>query len=127
MGKGQKTITITEDVYSLLRQTFEEKKVRVVGKYDATSFTEYANVLIKKGLTLDNIDGRFEIIDKYENGVEVKDYYKGRSFRVVISKGKVFCESDEASDCDHVGFVLADPDIIQRAKQLGVKLRRAEK
>lgn len=38
----------------------------------------------------------------------------------------VYCRHDRSGDCDHVGFVLADVYVIKRAKELGVKLRKAE-
>ena len=126
MGKGQRSLTLTEEIYQSLRQTFEKRKVKIVTRYDAVTFTEYANRLVQRGLALENADGRFEILQKVENTVTVRDYYKGKDFDVVLKSGRVFCLSDKESDCDHVGFVLADPEIIKRAKDMGVKLRRAD-
>ncbi len=42
MGKGQKTITLTEPLYNLLRETYEKKKVEFFGKENIKSFTNRA-------------------------------------------------------------------------------------
>ena len=57
--------------------------------------------------------------------IQVKDYYKLKNAEIVIRQNKVYCRLDESGDCDHVGFVLSDPAVIRRARELGVKLRKA--
>ncbi len=125
MGKGQKAITVTDAFYEKIKQTWEQNKAKLVTRYDVTTHTSYAQKLIELGMKQDTIEDRFEIISKNENVITVRDYYKAKDFEVVIRKGKVYCESDQDSECQHIGFVMADPEVRERAKQLGVKLRRA--
>ena len=126
MGKGQRRLTLTEESTRRWGKPSKKEKFESLQGTDAVTFTEYANRLVQRGLALENADGRFEILQKVENTVTVRDYYKGKDFDVILKSGRVFCLSDRESDCDHVGFVLADPEIIKRAKDMGVKLRRAD-
>lgn len=91
---------------------------------DIKSFTAYAQKLLEKAIEQDILEGRFEISDRIENKILVKDYYKGKTAEVCIRQGRLYCLLDESGDCDHVGFVLSDPSVIKRAKELGVKLRK---
>jgi hypothetical protein len=60
------------------------------------------------------------------NVVYLKDYFRMKDVEVEIrEKSKVYCGMDETGNCDHVGFVLANPLVIKRARVLGVKLRKA--
>lgn len=125
-GKGQKTITISEPLFNSLKATWNEKKGELITKYDVATISTYAQMLIERGIKQDTTEGRFEIVSKEQNSILVRDYYKAKDFEVIIRKGKVLCETEQESDCDHVGYVLHDPEVIERAKQLGVKLRRAK-
>lgn len=124
--KGYQTIQIRESLQKKLKQAYETKKVDLFAKEDIKSYTAYAQKLLERAIDQDMLEGRFEIINKFENSVSVRDYYKVKDAEVTLKSGKVFCELDHTSDCDHVGFILSDPEIIKRAQQLGVKLRRAK-
>ena len=91
---------------------------------DIKSYTAYAQKLLERAIEQDVLEGRFEIKDRIENKVIVKDYYKLKDAEVLIKHGKLFCMLDQAGDCDHIGFVLSDPSVVKRVKELGVKLRR---
>ncbi len=91
---------------------------------DIKSYTAYAQKLLERAIEQDVLEGRFEIKDRIENKVTVRDYFKLKDAEVLIKQGKLYCMLDQTGDCDHVGFVLSDPSVIKRAKDLGVKLRK---
>jgi len=110
-------------VYAKLVDAYERKKRDLVME-DIKSFTAYAQKLLEKAIEQDVLEGRFEISDRIENKIIVKDYYKQKTGEVIIRQGRLYCLLDNSGDCDHVGFVLSDPGVIKRAKELGVKLRK---
>ena len=124
--KGYQTIQLRESLGKKLKDAYELKKVNLFAKEDIKSYTAYAQKLLERAIDQDILEGRFEIINKFESSVLVKDYYRMKEAEVTLKGGKVFCELDHTSDCDHVGFILSDPEIIKRAQQLGVKLRKAK-
>jgi hypothetical protein len=90
------------------------------------SYTAYAQNLLEFAIEQDTIEGRFRMLNFEGNIVGVRDYYRQKDAEVeIIEKSKVYCRLDETGSCDHVGFVLANPAAIKRAKELGVKLRKA--
>ena len=120
---GYRTITIKNSVFAKLIDAYEKKKRDLIME-DIKSYTGYAQKLLEKSIDQDTLEGRFEIVDRFENTVVVRDYYRVRNAEVVIKSGKLYCELDKTGDCDHAGFVLSDPQVIKRAKELGVKLRK---
>jgi hypothetical protein len=122
-SKGYQTLTLKSTIFAKLVDAYEKKKRDLVME-DIKSYTAYAQKLLEKAIEQDVLEGRFEISDRIENKIIVKDYYKGKTAEVVIKQGRLYCLLDESGDCDHVGFVLSDPSVIKRAKELGVKLRK---
>ena len=122
--KGYVTIQIRESLQNKLKEAYELKKVDLFAKENIKSYSAYAQKLLERAIDQDILKGRFEIRNRFENTVTVRDYYRVKDADVTLKEGKVFCELDRSADCDHVGFVLSDPEIIKRAQQLGVKLRR---
>ena len=92
---------------------------------DIKSYTAYAQKLLDKAIEQETLEGRFQITDNIDDKIVVRDYYRVKNAEVQIKGGRVYCLLDESSDCDHIGFVLSDPRVIKRAKELGVKLRKA--
>jgi hypothetical protein len=128
-----RTVTIGSSTYAMLISAYEKNKVKLLERENIRTATEYARSRLIRGIEEDTLEGRFEIVAKRENSVDVMDYYEGMKTEVAIELGKgasgtmdVFCRHDASGDCDHVGFVLADADVIKRAQELGVKLRKAE-
>lgn len=114
-------------LYTRLQETYQKKKADLIMKHDIKSQTSYASHLIERGLLLDSLQPYYEIIDSTDDIVTVKDHRKkGKSFTVEIRQGKVYCEQDETGTCDHVGYILGSPYIIQKANEKGLKLSRAQ-
>jgi hypothetical protein len=124
--KGYQTLTLKGTVFAKLVDAYERKKRDLIME-DIKSFTAYAQKLLEKAIDQDVLEGRFEITDRIENRIVVKDYYRGKTAEFSIKQGRIFCSLDESGDCDHIGFVLSDPRVIKMAKELGVKLRKAPK
>lgn len=122
--KGYQTLTLKTSVFAKLVDAYEKKKRDLIME-DIKSYTAYAQKLLEKAIEQDVLEGRFEITDRIENKVEVKDHFKGKTAEIVIRQGKLFCMLDQTGECEHVGYVLSDPSVIKRAKELGVKLRKA--
>ncbi len=126
VSRSQKTITIGKDVFSTLKETWEKNKATLVAKYDVTTYTAYAQKLIDIGIEQDTVEGRFEITNMFENTILLNDYFLVKqNIEIIIRNAKLFCQKDKTGDCLHVGYVLSSPVIRKRAKELGVKLRRA--
>lgn len=122
--KGYQTLTLKSTLFDKLIETYEKKKRDLIME-NIKSYTAYAQKLLEKAIEQDTIEGRFEITDRIEDKVIVSDYFRVKSAEVQIKNGRVYCMLDESSDCDHVGFILSDPSVLRRAKELGVKLRKA--
>ncbi len=121
----QGSITLSLELFSKLKETWKNNKSKLVVKYDVTTYTGYAQKRLEEGILEDTLEGRFDIIEKYEDRLTVRDYFRGKNAMVEIKRGKVFCELDETGNCEHDGFVLANPSIVQRAQELGVRLRKS--
>jgi hypothetical protein len=121
------TIQIREALQKKLKEAYELKKVDLFAKQDIKSYTAYAQKLLERAVDQDILEGRFAIINRWEDGVEVRDYFRAKDVEVSLKGGRVFCEKDQTGECIHTGYVLADPEIIKRAQELGIKLRKAEK
>jgi len=121
--KGYQTLTLKTKLFVKLMDAYERKKRDLIME-DIKSYTAYAQKLLERAIEQDVLEGRFEIKDRIENKVTVRDYFKLKDAEVLIKQGKLYCMLDQTGDCDHVGFVLSDPSVIKRAKDLGVKLRK---
>ncbi len=121
----QGSITISLELFSKLRDTWEKNMPRLVAKHHVTTYSAYAQKRLEEAILEDTLEGRFEITEKHEDRLTVRDYFKNKDAVIQIKRGMVFCELDETGNCEHVGFVLADPLIIQRAQELGVRLRKS--
>ena len=125
--KGYQTIQIRESLGKKLKDAYELKKVNLFAKQDIKSYTAYAQKLLERAIDLDVLEGRFEIVNRYVDRVELRDYFKVKDVEVSLKGGRVFCEKEQSGECIHTGFVLGESEIIKRANELGLKLRRAQK
>jgi hypothetical protein len=123
--KGYQTITLKSAIYAKLLDAYERKKRDLI-MVDIKSYTAYAQTLLEQAIEQDVQEGRFKILDLEGNIIHLKDYFRMKDVEVeIMEKSRVYCRLDETGRCDHVGFVLANPSVIKRAKELGVKLRKA--
>ena len=123
--KGYATIQNRESLQKKLKEAYELRKVDLFAKQVIRSYTAYAQKLLERAIDQDVLKGRFEIVSRYDDKVEIRDYFKVKDIEVSLRGGRVYCEKDETGECIHTGFVLADPETIRRAQELGIKLRKA--
>jgi hypothetical protein len=130
-GKGQRVLTIRERVYTQVKERWNQKRKELAARYNVTTLTGYAQALIERALKAEEAEARFEIVNRFENHTMVRDYFLVKDADVVIRSGgkgryaTVYCELDKSGKCPHVGVVLADPEVVERAKNYGLVLRRA--
>jgi hypothetical protein len=123
--RGYQTITVKNNVFAKLLDAYEKRKRDLIME-DIKSYSAYAQQLLEFAIDQDIQEGRFKIISLDNNVVYLKDYYRMKDVEVEIrERSKVYCRLDQTGNCDHVGFVLANPLVIKRARELGVKLRKA--
>lgn len=123
--RGYQTITVKDSLFAKLLDAYEKRKRDLIME-DVKSYSAYAQQLLDFAIDQDIAEGRFKITSLDNKVVYMKDYYRMKDVEVEIrEKSKVYCRMDETGNCDHVGFVLANPLVIKRAKVLGVKLRKA--
>lgn len=122
--KGYKTITIRSAVFDKLVNVYEKKKRDLIME-DIKSYSAYAQKLLEFALDQDTLEGRFRMLSLDGNLIEMRDYFRQKDTRVeIMEKRKLYCRLDETDSCEHVGYVLANPSVVKRAKELGVKLRK---
>lgn len=130
-NKGQKVLTIREKVYNEMKDAWEERKAELVARHNVTTLTGYAQALIERALRAEESEGRFEIINRFENHVMLRDYFLVKDADVMIKVegdyATVYCQLDRTGKCPHVGFILSDPETIEKSKGYGLVLRRAPK
>lgn len=123
--KGYQTLTIRQSLHDRIVSTYEEKKRDLIME-DIKSYSAYAQKLLGYALEQDTMEGRFRTLSFEDSVVWVRDYFRQKDAEIEIrEKSRVYCRLDDTGNCDHVGFVLANPLVIKRAKELGVKLRKA--
>ena len=131
MGKGQKSLTLTEALHESLTKSWEKNREKLSKKYGVTTFTGYAQHLIGRGVEEDLLETRFEIVNMFENEIRVRDYFLAVDALVRLNAegpyAVVYCELDKTGKCPHIGFVLSDADVLKAAKERGITLRKSPK
>lgn len=129
MGKGQKSVTLSESLHNSLTKSWEKNGEKLSKKYSVSTFTGYAQRLIEKGLEEDLLEKRFEIVNMFESEVRVRDYFLAKDALVNLNVqgpyATVFCTLDKTGRCPHVGFVLSEGQVLKVAKEKGITVRRS--
>ena len=131
MAKGQKSVTLTETLHTKLTRVWEKNRDKLSRKYNVSTFTAYAQKLIERGVEEDILESRFEIVNRFENEIRVRDYFLAKDAIVRLNVegpyAVVYCELDKTGKCPHVGFVLSDAEALKVAKERGITLRKSAK
>ncbi len=72
----------------MLISAYEKNKVKLLERENIRTATEYARSRLIRGIEEDTLEGRFEIVAKRENSVDVMDYYEGIKTEVAIEWGR---------------------------------------
>jgi len=107
LDSGRHMIILYDDVWEKLEKKREtedpdQKKIRWYSNYILR------NLAKEEFLTEYFPDLKLSIIG--DDTVIIKDL-KGQVAQVMLRKGKLWCDRHENSDCEHVHFALALPDI----------------
>jgi hypothetical protein len=134
IGVRQRIVTIGRSAYAILTSVHEKNKVKLLERENIRTLTEYARTRLLRGVEGDILEGRFEVTGRHDDTHSVMDYHQQVEAEVVIRQGRgpdrmmeVYCRHDRSANCDHVGFLLADADVMKRALGLGVVLRKTGK
>jgi len=114
---GQKTITISGDRLGKLEKKFEIEK----SKRPSLTFTGFITEAALMELERQNLLREAQLISLIaeNNGIiTLKDFRKKRFVEVQIKEDKIKCLDTECgSDCIHVGFTLALPEVRKQLKK----------
>jgi hypothetical protein len=108
---GQKTLTVTGKVLAKLEDNYKLEKVKRPSLSFSAFVTESALVEIERRKILK--EPQFiSLIGIEDNAVILKDLRKDvRLIEVEIKNKYLKCLDDNSSDCIHVGFALALPEV----------------
>lgn len=124
---GYKSITVKEHIYNKYESHYNKQKKQLERK-GISSFTGYVNSLMEEAMA------RHEALAKYapfleevaieQDRVIIKDNKRNRIAEVMIKDGELQCLLDEKTDCIHIGFVYALPEVyevLEKNKAISVK------
>lgn len=125
---GFKSITVSENVYKKFFEIYEKNKKELELK-GITSFSGYLTSMMEEMMI------KYEAFAKHapfmeklaidQNRVIVKDNKRNRIAEVLLKNGELQCLLDERSDCVHVGFIYALPEIYCIINSKGIKVPRS--
>lgn len=121
---GFRSITIAEDVYERFYDEYEKGKPNLRRK-GVNSFAAFVTYMIEERMRDDKIFAKhapmLEEVATYDDRVVIKDNKHDRIADVVIRDGGLYCQLCEESNCVHVGFVFALPEVYESLAKHGVK------
>ena len=111
---GYKSITVKEHIYNKYEESYNNQKKQLERK-GISSFSGYITSLMEEAML------RHETFAKYapfleklaveQDRIIIKDNKINRIVEVMIKDGQLQCLLDEKTDCIHIGFVYAIPEI----------------
>jgi hypothetical protein len=108
---GQKTVTVSGKALIQLEDNYKREKVRRPNLSFATFVSESALIELERRKILRQAQFIF-LIGFGDDSVILKDVRKdGRLIEVQIRNRYLRCLHDDSSDCIHVGFALALPEV----------------
>lgn len=108
---GQKTVTVSGKALAQLEDNYKREKVKSPNLSFATFVSESALIELERRKILR--EAQFiSLIGFGDDAVVLKDVRKdGRLIEVQIRNRYLKCLHDNSSDCIHVGFALALPEV----------------
>jgi hypothetical protein len=108
---GQKTVTVSGKALSQLEDNYKAEKVKRPNLSFATFVSESALIELERRKIIR--EAQFiSLIGFGDDAVILKDVRKdGRLIEVQIRNKNLKCLHDDTSDCIHVGFALALPEV----------------
>ncbi len=111
MGQpGQKTVTLSGKILVELQKEFEKEVKKRPSLSFAGFISEYAMMELERKRIVTQA-APISLIALQEDRVILKDVRRGKFAEVQIKDKKMKCLLDDKTDCIHVGFALALPEV----------------
>jgi hypothetical protein len=113
MVKGWSPISVTVELYDRLNDIYESDNKRPENQ----KFSPWINTILQKfadhSQALKQYGPFLEFKDTSENMIHIFDHKLNKSIDVYINgkKKELQCETDKKTDCLHVGFCFAIPEV----------------
>jgi hypothetical protein len=122
---GFKTITVKEAIYNRYYSHYKKREREFKAK--GISFSGFVTGLMEEAMQRHEAFLRhapfIEKIAIENDRVILKDNKRDRIAEVMIKDGQLQCLLDEKTDCLHIGFVYALPEIYEVLEKSGIKQR----
>jgi hypothetical protein len=111
---GWRIIQLREEYDAKLKNIFQRKRHQLLDR-NIISYTGFVNDLIWHVIEADELLLRgapfLSVVSMEADGVTLRDAKLDRIVQVKVKKGKLVCELDNSTDCIHVGFAYAIPEV----------------
>lgn len=117
-------VNVPRRLEPFMQELLNNKEIQAKLELDSFSRTSsgLGNWIITQFL-IDNTTYRFEHVNMKENHITIKDRKLGRIVDVwVKEQDKLWCELDDATDCDHIHATLRIPEVREVLQQKGWEL-----
>lgn len=107
---GQKTITVSGKHLSELQKKYQLEKEQHPGISFAAFIAESALMELERRQLIRE-SGFISLIGIHDDIITLKDARKNKFIEVQIKNQKLKCLTDDTTDCIHIGFTLALPEV----------------
>jgi hypothetical protein len=111
-----KSITVTTKVYDILYEEWEKEKDTLAAKHGVRSFSGYICYRLNQIIEETPTD-QFKMLNHDGDGVKIQDKKLARVADVNITPKGIYCPLCDASNCEHIRYAIAQPDIQDLIKQ----------
>jgi hypothetical protein len=113
---GYKSITVKEHIYNRYENNYRKQKKQLERK-GISSFSGYVTSLMEEAMARHEAFAKYapflEEIAIEQDRVIIKDNKRNRIAEVIIKDGQLQCLLDEKTDCMHIGFAYALPEVYE--------------
>jgi hypothetical protein len=124
---GYKAFTVKEAIFNKYHNLYQKRKNEF--KAQRISFATFVTSMMEEAMLKHEAFARqapfLEKLAVEQDRVIVKDNKRNRIAEVVIRNGELQCLLDERTDCTHIGFVYALPEIYEVMERKGIKKNQA--
>lgn len=122
---GFKSITISDTVYDRFNDSYQQKKNDLALK-GIRSLSGYVSHMLEERMLEDDALARHAPLIKKlsvdQDRVVLLDGIKNRIVEVTLKEDSLFCQLCEETDCLHVGYCLAQPEVYEALTAKGIKV-----
>lgn len=122
--KGFKSITVSESVYDKFSDTYAKNKDALAVK-GIRSISGYVSYMLEERMQESELLAKhapmFKKISIDDDRVVMLDNVKNRVVEVAIQNGTLVCQLCEETDCVHVGYAAALPEVYSVMAAHGIK------